>query len=136
MLAQIQRLLSEAWAQLPAKLQAIEGLLQKERMSIEYLRQQRTRFSLNDRMLTVIERAINQDELGPTGSQYDIFNALSRVATHDESLTFRQRRTLSRMAGEFSQQTAHKCQKCGQWVRDQEDIHEDESATQGHGQPD
>lgn len=136
MLAQIQRLLREAWAQLPAKLQAIEGLLHKDRMPIEYLRQQRTRFSLNDRMLNAIGRALHADEFGTTGTQYDIFNALSRVATHDDSLTFRQRRTLSRMAGEFSQQTAHKCQKCGQWVRDQEDIHEDESATQGHGQPD
>lgn len=133
-LAQLQRLLGEAWAQLPAKLQAVEELLHKDRMPIEYLRQQRTRFSLNDRMLNAVERALHADEFPPTGTQYDIFNALSRVATHDESLTFRQRRMLSRMAGEFSQQTAHRCERCGQWVRDPEDIHKDDSVVQEHGQ--
>jgi len=134
MLGQIHRLLSEAWTQLPEKMRAIEELRDKDRMPIEYLRQQRTRFSLNERMLTAIERAINQDELGPTGKQWDIFNALSRVATHDESLTFRQRRTLSRMAGEFSQQTAHRCAQCGQWVREQDDAHTDDSVLQEQDQ--
>ena len=132
MLVQIQRLLNEAWAQLPAKLQAIEGLLHKDRMPIEYLRQHRTRFSLNDRMLNAIERALHADEFDPTGTQYDILNALSRVATHNETLTFRQRRTLNRMAGEFSQQTAHRCEKCGQWVRDQEDVQEEDSGFLEH----
>jgi len=134
MLGQIHRLLSDAWTQLPEKMRAIEELRHKDRMPIEYLRQQRTRFSLNERMLTAIERAINQDELGPTGKQWDIFNALSRVATHDENLTFRQRRTLSRMAGEFSQQTAHRCSQCGQWVLEQDDVHEEDSLVQEHGQ--
>jgi hypothetical protein len=66
--------------------------------------------------LAGIEHAMYEDELEPTKKQYDIFNAISRVATHDENLTFRQRRTLSRMAGEFSQQTVHQCKTCGQWI--------------------
>jgi hypothetical protein len=70
------------------------------------------RLSLNNRMLTAIRRAIDQDELGPTNTQFDIFNAISRVATHNEALTFRQRRTLSQLAGKFSQQDVHKCDKC------------------------
>lgn len=125
MLRQVLSLLRQAWAQLPEKLEALKNLLHKDQMPIEYIRQQRTRFSLNDRMLNAIERALHEDELAPTGSQYDIFNAISRVATRDEDLTFRQRRTLSRMAGEFSQQTAHRCLHCGQWVLDQ-------AGTQGH----
>ena len=114
--AQIQRLLTDAWAQLQEKLDVVKGLLDKERVSIEFFRQQRTRFSLNNRILNAIEQALRKDEFGSTKTQYDIFNALSRVATHDADLTFRQHRTLSRMAGEFSQQTVHRCDRCGNWV--------------------
>lgn len=116
MLEQIGRLLMEAWKQLDAKLNAVAELLDKGRVSVDFLRQQRTRFSLNNRILRLIEEAIRQDEIGPTNTQYDWFNAISRVATHDERLSFRQRRTLSRMAGEFSQHTAHQCRQCGSWI--------------------
>jgi hypothetical protein len=116
MLGQIDRLLTEAWKQLDAKLNVVTSLLDKEKISVDFLRQQRTRFSLNNRILQLIEEAIRQDEIGPTNTQYDWFNALSRVATHDELLSFRQRRTLSRMAGEFSQYTAHQCSQCGSWI--------------------
>lgn len=130
MLRQLDHLLGQAWSQLPEKIEAIKSLLQKDQMPIPYLRQQRTRFSLNQRTLNAIERAIGNDELGLTGTQYDVFNAISRVATHEEDLTFRQRRLLGRMAGEFSQQTVHKCEKCGQWVREQEDIPENDVGDQ------
>ena len=116
MLNQIRRLLGEAWAQLQGKLDAVEKLLSEKRMPMDFLRQQRTRFSLSNGILAAIEHAIREDELGSTDSQYDVFNAISRVASHDNGLTFRQRRTLSRMAGEFSQQTAQLCDKCGQWI--------------------
>jgi len=116
MLNQIRRLLEEAWAQLQEKLDAVEGLLKRDKMSMDFLRQQRTRFSLNNGILAAIEHAVQEDELESTDSQYDVINAISRVATHDRDLTFRQRRTLSRMAGEFSQQTASKCNTCGQWI--------------------
>ena len=134
MLDQLHRLLREVWAQLPEKLEGIRGLLHRDRMPIEYLRRQRTCFSLNDRTLNAIERALHTDEFGPTGTQYDIFNALSRVATHEERLTFRQRRTLSRMAGEFSQQTVHRCERCGQWVRGPDDGDEEETVVQEHAE--
>jgi len=113
---QIHRLLSEAWIQSRHRLSTIKTLLDKNKVNIEFLRQQRTRFSLNNRTLDLIERALNEDEFGETKTQYDVFNALSRVATHDNQLSFRQRRVLSRMAGELTQQTAHKCNQCGQWV--------------------
>jgi len=135
MLDQMHRLLTEAWAQLDEKLEAVKGLLGKDRMPIEFLRQQRTKFSLNERMLRAIERAIREDELGRTNTQYDVFNALSRVATHEENLAFRQQRTLSRMAGEFSQQTVHRCDRRGQWVVDQGNIRQESSAVQEDHQP-
>lgn len=116
MLSQIKDRLGKAWVEINEKLEAIETLTKKERTTLDFLEQQRTRFSLNKNMLNAIEKAIYQDELGPTGTQYDIYNALSRVATHNRRLTFRQHRMLSRLAGEFSQQDFHKCDKCGSWL--------------------
>jgi len=116
MVNQLHRLFKETWAQLDEKLQAVHGLLGKEKVSIDFLQQQRTRFSLNNEMLREIEIAVNHDELGPSNTQYDIFNAISRVATHSESLSLRQRRRLMFMAGEFSQQDIHRCSQCGSWI--------------------
>ena len=116
MLNQIRRLILEAWGQVDAKLQAITTLLSMERVAMDFIRQQRTRFALNNRVLRAVERAVREDEFGPTGTQFDWFNALSRVATHDDLISFRQRRTLGRMAGEFSQHTIHRCSQCGSWV--------------------
>jgi hypothetical protein len=116
MLMQIHRLLTEAWVQIDEKLAAVKSLIDKQRISLDFLEQQRTKFSLNNRMLAAIRSAINEDEFGTTGTQFDIFNAISRVATHSEALTFRQRRTLSRLAGEFGQQDVHKCDNCGSWI--------------------
>lgn len=119
MLKQIGDRFREAWGQIDSKLTAVASLLDKKRTSLEFLRRERSRFSLNNRMLNAIDQAITQDELGPTDTQYDVFNALSRVATHYEPLSFRQRRTLSHMAGEFSQHNIHRCSECGNWVMSQ-----------------
>ena len=119
MLNQISRLTREAWGQIEAKLNAVRTLLDTKRVAMDFIRQQRTRFSLNNRVLGVIASAIREDEFGPTDSQYDWFNALSRVATHDDLLTFRQRRTLGRMAGELSQHAIHRCSQCGSWIVDE-----------------
>lgn len=116
MLKQIYDRLAEAWSQIDEKLAAIKALTEKKRISLEFLQQERTRLSLNNRMLAAIRNVIDQDELGPTNTAYDIFNAISRVATHHQNLTFRQQRTLSGLAGEFSQQDIHKCDKCGSWL--------------------
>lgn len=116
MIRQIRRLLGQAWIQLNDKLEAIKELLDKPRVSPNLLRQQRTRFSLNNRVLQAIENAIDLDELGPTRSRYDLFNAVSRIATHDKSLSLRQQRMLMFMSGELSQSNAKMCDKCGSWL--------------------
>jgi hypothetical protein len=116
MLDQIRRLLLRAWAQCGEKLDAIKSLLDKPGVSIDFLRQQRAKFSLNNRVLEEIEAAINQDELGKTGTQYDLFNAISRVASHDLALSLRQQRRIMFMAGEFSQQAVRRCPQCGSWL--------------------
>ena len=67
-------------------------------------------------MIDAIGAAMDRDEMEATHSAYDMYNAISRVATHDFELSDRQQRTLSRMAGELSQQSARQCDSCGQWV--------------------
>ena len=116
MIRQINRLVGQAWIQLGDKLEAVKGLLDKPRVSPTLLRQQRTRFSLNNRVLKAIEDAIDLDELGATHTQYDWFNSITRVASHDESLSLRQQRMLMYMGGELSQQEARMCDKCGSWL--------------------
>lgn len=116
MFQQIHDRLAQAWEQIDEKLAAIKALTEKERTSLDFLEQHRTRLSLNNHMLAAIRKAITEDELGPTNTQYDLFNSIARVATHHQNLTFRQRRTLSRLAGEFSQQDIHRCDKCGSWL--------------------
>ncbi|HML73153.1 MAG TPA: DUF932 domain-containing protein [Anaerohalosphaeraceae bacterium] len=116
MLGQIQNRLVQVWSQIDEKLAAIKALTEKKRTSLDFLEQHRTRLSLNNNMIKTIRNAISQDEIGPTGTQYDLFNAISRVATHHQNLTFRQQRILSRLAGEFSQQDVQKCEHCGSWL--------------------
>ena len=113
---QIYRLISEAWKQLETKLAGITNLLSIERVHSDYIKQLRTKYSLNNNMLKAFNKAIDEDELGTTNTQYDWFNAISRIATHVDTLSMRQQRTLMSMAGEFSQQHVHKCDQCGSWV--------------------
>lgn len=116
MIRQTRHLLIQVWQQLDAKLEAITALLDQPRVSPNLVRGQRTRFSLNNRTLEAIEAAVDRDELGVTNTQYDWFNAISRVASHETSISLRQQRRLMFMAGELSQQNARMCEKCGSWL--------------------
>jgi len=116
MFEQIRHLLTEAWRQLSDKLAAIKELLSQARISPDFLQQERARFSLNNRIIQLVSDAMERDELGPTNTQYDVFNALSRVATHTDSLSLRQRRTVMRLAGELGQSHVHRCSQCGTWL--------------------
>ena len=119
MVSQIRRLLVEAWDQLDEKLNTVPKLLKRPNISSEFLDRQRTRFSLNNNIITAIGNAADDDELASTGSQFDSFNAISRVATHNQSLSLRQCRTLMHMAGELSQHHVHRCDQCGSWITQQ-----------------
>lgn len=118
-LRQMGRVLSQAWGQVEEKLAATVSLLGQRAISMEFLRQQRARFSLSNRTLDAIEQALQADELEATNSRFDWFNAISRVASHHTPLSFRQRRILARIAGELSQLHVDRCSECGRWfVRD------------------
>ena len=116
MVMQIRGLLVTAWQQIDDKLDAMTKLLEQPPVSFQFLDRQRTRFSLNNDIIQAIENAIDDDELAPTDSPLDLFNAMSRTATHEESLSLRQRRTLMYMAGEFSQHHVRLCSQCGSLI--------------------
>ena len=117
MRVQTRRLIGEAWSQLENKLAALAELLHRPSVDVGILQQQRTRLSLNNRTIHLIEAAINEDEMPLTGTSFDLINAIARVATHEDSLSTRQRRTLLRAAGEFSQFHVHRCPSCGRWLK-------------------
>ena len=119
MVLQLRRLMIEAWNQVQEKLLGIPDLLNMPPVASEFLEQQRTRLGINKRIITAIENAIEEDELATTHTQYDVFNAISRVATYDSELSLRQRRTLLQLAGEFSQNNVRRCSECGSWVAEQ-----------------
>lgn len=115
---QLERLLTSAWSQLTDKLAALRELMSQPAADDSIYAQYRTRLSLNRRVVRAIMDAMYADELARTNSFFDFVNALSRVATHGNGalLTARQRRTLLRAAGEFSQRHVRRCEACGSWL--------------------
>jgi hypothetical protein len=103
------------WSQLHNRLEGIKELT-KHRLDADKLPETlRRRWSINKRLADEIARALQSDELGRTYTEYDLVNALSRVATHNRSLAPRYRHHLSLAAGMFAQRHVHQCPTCGNW---------------------
>lgn len=115
-------LLRSAWAQVSGKLEAQQSLLEEKVGDLDALfREWRSRLRLNEKLWSQVKLAINADELEPTGTLFDLTNALSRIATHgpasdDVTLSTRQRNALMRGAGELSQLGVRRCSGCGLFV--------------------
>jgi hypothetical protein len=110
-IAQVRRLSEGAWATLSDKLRAIEAM-QHESVEIEPLLSRWIQHArLSTRTLIPLFRQAWEFEGGrPTA--YDAVNALSRVATHEPSLTDRQRRVLAGLAGLLAFRHKHLCPRC------------------------
>ena len=67
---QIRTLLQTAWQQISEKLKVVSQLIEQPPLSMDILQRERTRFSLNNKMLQLIEQALQQDEIGVTNSQF------------------------------------------------------------------
>lgn len=112
----IRRQVSRAWAQLEERLQGIKRLLEHRLDADELPDTLRRRWSLNREVAAEIALALRNDELGQTHTEYDLVNALSRVATHSSRLAPRYRRHLSLAAGMLAQSHIHRCRMCGTWL--------------------
>jgi hypothetical protein len=108
--------IKHAWAQLEERLEGIKELM-KHRLEVDQMPEGlRRRWSINKKVATEITIALQNDELGRTHTEYDLVNALSRVATHSRQLAPRYQRHLSLAAGMFAQRHIHQCPMCGSWL--------------------
>ncbi len=114
----IRRQVAQAWVQIDQRLEGMNRLLE-HRLEADGLPEGlRRRWSINRALAAEIAAAMQQDELRPTHTEYDLVNALARIATHNRALAPRYRRHLSLAAGMFAQHHVHCCDKCGSWVAD------------------
>ena len=111
----VKEQITHAWSQLNERLEGIQELT-KHKLDADKLPEAlRRRWSINKKLADEIARALQSDELGRTYTEYDLVNALSRVATHSRNLAPRYRRHLSLAAGMFAQRHVHQCPMCGSW---------------------
>lgn len=102
--------------QLESRLEGIQRLTE-QRMDVGELPEAlRRRWSINRALAAEIAAALGSDELGRTYTEYDLVNALSRVATHNSQLAARYRRHFALAAGMFAQRHVHQCLQCGTWL--------------------
>lgn len=110
-MGQIRGLARQYWDQLGRQLEAFQATSERpahvEEVLIRWL--QRARISI-DNILPRLMAAWGVE--GAERTQYGAINALTRVATHDLTLSDRQRRTLSMLAGLLAFSEVHICQAC------------------------
>jgi len=122
MLDAVKAQLRQAWDQLQQRLDGMRELL-KHRMNGDGLPEGlRKRWSVNREVAKSIAQALQSDELGRTGTEHDLVNAISRVATHSKPLAPRYSRHLSLAAGMFAQRHVHQCPMCGTWLADHQGV--------------
>lgn len=115
MLEAIRQQVRYAWNQLDERLEGMKKLLDHRLDGDELPEGLRRRWSINRGLAAEIAHALQSDELDRTFTEYDLVNALSRVATHSSGLAPRYRRHLSLAAGMFAQRHVHQCPMCGSW---------------------
>ena len=115
-LQSIKRQVTQAWYQLGERLEGVKKLLEHPLRVDRLPDSLRRRGSVNRRIAGQINHALHNDELGRTNTEYDVVNALARVATHSQDLSPRYRRQLSLAAGMLAQRHVHLCPTCGNWL--------------------
>jgi hypothetical protein len=110
--AQIRRLVGDAWLGLRTKLETIR-CLQDERVDVEKTLEQ---FLRQARMFSraLMQRLLRawQDEVASDRTAFGLLNALTWVATHSDDLSYHQRGRLARLAGIFANRHVHLCPQC------------------------
>ena len=108
---QIRRLTQQTWNGLQAQLGAIRETAERPARAEELLARwfQRARISwtaMRDRLMSAWR------EEGGENTVYGAVNALTRVATHDATLSERQRRVFASLAGLLAFENVHFCPRC------------------------
>ncbi len=114
MVRQLWNLADAAWRQVEQKLADVRALLDQPLPKVAALE----RAGFSKKVVATIELAMQHDELPPTGTLYDLANAMARVGTHEDDalLPPRQRRALLLAAGDLHHWFAGRCSHCGSFV--------------------
>lgn len=103
-----------AWRELDAKMEAANRLAQEPVEDVEHLVEsvaEKLRFP--ERLVEEIRAALGQDEMGPTGTLWDLISAFSRVGTHLERLSTATQRYLQELCGDLIGERIEQCPTCG-----------------------
>jgi len=116
MVAQLQEVMRDAWAHVRPAMEQVQSLSERPLAKngvTRFLEQMRGRYALTNYEINTIEAAIEEDELGPTGTVLDIVNGISRVGSHLPGLDLFQRRQLLRAGGDIAVRYGSLCRLCG-----------------------
>jgi hypothetical protein len=110
-LGQIRRLTAQHWNGLGQQLEALRATTERTAHVEELLTRwlQKARISVQSMMPRLLS-AWNEE--GAENTHYGAVNALTRVATHDMSLSWRQRRILAALGGLLAFANVHICPRC------------------------
>jgi hypothetical protein len=110
-MAQIRRLTRQTWDGLQVQLDTLRATSERPAHVEELLARwlQRARMSVRTMMARLLDA---WREEGAENTYYGAVNALTRVATHHQDLSERQRRALASLAGLLSFSDVHICPRC------------------------
>lgn len=103
-----------AWRELDAKMEAAHRLARESVEDVEHLVEsvaERLRFP--ERLVQEIREALGQDEIGRSGTLWDLIGAFSRVGTHLERLSAATQRYLQELCGDLIGERIDQCPTCG-----------------------
>ena len=129
MLEAIRLQVGHAWEQIQDRLDGMHQLLERRYEADGLPEGLRRRWSIKRSLADQIAEELGSDELERTYTEYDLVNALSRVATHSDSLAPRYRRQLSLAAGTLAQRHIRQCPICGSWLTERINVSSEPAAT-------
>ena len=110
----VHQMSEQAWGELQAKMAAVEQLAQeKVDNASELIRSVGEKLRLSDNLIQEIVCALDRDELGRSGTLWDVVGAISRVGSRSDRLGRAIRRYLQELSGELIHERVARCPTCG-----------------------
>ena len=103
-----------AWTELSMKLEAVK-ILANEQVDnpAAFIRSMGEQLRFPEKLIGQVIEALSLDEVGPSGTVWDVVNAFSRVGTHSNRLSTLTRRYLQGVSGYLIEERVERCQTCG-----------------------
>jgi hypothetical protein len=110
----VEEMARMAWNELDAKLTAVR-LMAEERVDnvAAVIQSVGEKLRFGERLIQQVLNALASDEIGPSGTLWDIACAFSRTGTHSDNLSLRTRRYFQELSGDFVRERIERCPTCG-----------------------